>query len=240
MSSGNVEFLGDNVEILDYEAEGEAPTAEQFPAAGPGDESHPMPVVFTFDNLLANIATADPAELERAYNTGWTYLFGGYCRSGPLSSDFPLFVPPFSLPPEEKLLLLPYDEFLAYQALNEMWCNGLARKVADAEAREKAEREDAEQEEEREAARAAAARKQAEEREAAGLLLGGSRRRSGRLPGLLLRGSRRRSAEEREAARAAAARKQEEERATALAEREAYLQAARAKQVALRSRLEDL
>ncbi|CAB1104325.1 unnamed protein product [Ectocarpus sp. CCAP 1310/34] len=147
MSSGNVELLGDSVEILDYEAEGEAPTAEQFPAAGAGDESRPMPIVFTVDNLLANIATADSAELERAYNTG------------------------------------------------------------HAEAREKAEREDAEHEEEREAALAAAARKQEEEREAA---------------------------------RAAAARKQAEERTAALAEREAYLQAARAKQGALRSRLEDL
>ncbi|CAB1108500.1 unnamed protein product [Ectocarpus sp. CCAP 1310/34] len=43
MCSGNVELLGDNVEILDYEPEGEAPTAEQFPAAGAGDESPPNP-----------------------------------------------------------------------------------------------------------------------------------------------------------------------------------------------------
>ncbi|CAB1097529.1 unnamed protein product [Ectocarpus sp. CCAP 1310/34] len=206
MSSGNVEFLGDNVEILDYEAESEAPTAEQLPAAGAGDGSCPMPVVLTVDNLLANISTADPAELERAYNTGRISL-EDIVVAARLSSDFPLFLPPFSFPPEEKLLLLPHDKFMAYRALNEMWCNGLARKVAHAEAREKAEREDAEQEEEREAARAAAARKQAEEREAA---------------------------------RAAAARKQEEERAAALAEREAYLQAARAKQGALRSRLEEL
>ncbi|CAB1099626.1 unnamed protein product [Ectocarpus sp. CCAP 1310/34] len=221
MSSGKVELLGDNVEILDYEPEGEAPTAEQFPAAGAGDKSRPMPIVFTVDNLLANIATADPAELEPAYNTGRTSL-EDIVVAARLSSDFPLFVSPFSLPPEEKLLLLPHDEFMAYQALNEMWYNGLAKKVADAEAREKAEREDAEQKEEREAARAAAARKQAEEREAARAAAA------------------RKQAEERKPARAAAARKQEAERAAALAEREAYLQAARAKHGALRSRLEDL
>ncbi|CAB1099306.1 unnamed protein product [Ectocarpus sp. CCAP 1310/34] len=58
MSSGNVELLGDNVEILEYEPEGEAPTAEQFPAADAEDESPPMPMVFTVDNLLDNIATA--------------------------------------------------------------------------------------------------------------------------------------------------------------------------------------
>ncbi|CAB1114726.1 unnamed protein product [Ectocarpus sp. CCAP 1310/34] len=89
---------------------------------------------------------------------------------------------------------------MAYQRLNEMWCDGLAGKVAEAEAREQAKREDAERLAEREAVRAAAARKQEDEREAA---------------------------------LAAAARKYEEERAAVLGEREAYLQAARAKQGAL-------
>ncbi|CAB1097717.1 unnamed protein product [Ectocarpus sp. CCAP 1310/34] len=181
MSSGNVELLGDNVEILDYEPEGEVPTAEQFPAA-------------------------DPAELERAYNTGRVSL-EDIVEAAHLSSDSPLFVPPFSLPPEDRLILLPHDEFMAYQRLNEMWCDGLAGKIAEAEAREQAKREDAERLAEREAALAAAARKQEEEREAV---------------------------------LAAAARKQEEERAAVLTEREAYLQAARAKKGALRSRLEEL
>ncbi|CAB1119355.1 unnamed protein product [Ectocarpus sp. CCAP 1310/34] len=93
---------------------------------------------------------------------------------------------------------------------------------AEAEAREQAKREDAERLAEREAALAAAARKQEEEREA------------------VRAAAARKQAEEREAARAASARKQEEERAAARAEREAYLQAARAKQGALRSRLKEL
>ncbi|CAB1120647.1 unnamed protein product [Ectocarpus sp. CCAP 1310/34] len=206
MSSGNVELLGDNVEILDYEPEGEAPTAEQLPAAGAGDESPPMPTVFTVDNLLDNIATADPAELERAYNTGRVSL-EDIVEAAHLSSDSPLFVPLLSLPQDDKLILVPHDEFMTYQRLNETWCDGLAGKIAEAEAREQAKREDAERLAEREAALAAAARKQEEEREAV---------------------------------RASAARKREEERAAVLAEREAYLQAARAKQGALRSRLKEL
>ncbi|CAB1108906.1 unnamed protein product [Ectocarpus sp. CCAP 1310/34] len=219
MSSGNVELLGDNVEILDYEAEGEAPTAERFPAAGAGDESRPMPIVFTVDNLLANIATADPADLEEAYNAGRASLqdVAGAAR---LSSDSPLFVPPFSLPPEDKLILLPHNEFMAYQKLNEMWCNSLAGKIAEAEAREQAKREDAERVAEREAALAAAARKQ-EECEAA--LAAAARKQ-----------------EEERAAALTAARKQEEDRKAELAEREAYVQAAMAKQGALRSRLDHL
>ncbi|CAB1108853.1 unnamed protein product [Ectocarpus sp. CCAP 1310/34] len=221
MSSGNVELLGDNVEILDYEPEGEAPTAEQFPAAGAEDESPPMSMVFTVDDLLDNIATADPAELERAYNTGRVSL-EDIVEAAHLSSDSPLFVPPFSLPPEDRLILLPHDEFMAYQRLNEMWCDGLAGKIAEAEAREQAKREDAERLAEREAALAAAARKQEEEREA------------------VRAAAAKKQEEEREAALAAAARKQEEERAAVLAEREAYLQAARAKQGALRSRLKEL
>ncbi|CAB1109568.1 unnamed protein product [Ectocarpus sp. CCAP 1310/34] len=214
MSSGNVELLGDNVEILDYEPEGKAPTAEQFPAAGAEDESPPMSMVFTVDDLLDNIATADPAELEWAYNTGRVSL-EDIVDAAHLSSISPLFVPPFSLPPEDRLILLPHDEFLAYQRLNEMWCDGLAGKIAEAEAREQAKREDAERLAEREAALAAAARKQEEEREA------------------VRAAAARKQEEEREAALAAAARKQEEERAAVLAEREAYLQAARAKQGAL-------
>ncbi|CAB1120277.1 unnamed protein product [Ectocarpus sp. CCAP 1310/34] len=103
-----------------------------------------------------------------------------------------------------------------------MWCDSLAGKIAEAEAREQAKREDAERLEEREAALAAAARKQEEEREA------------------VRAAAARKQEEEREAALAAAARKQEEERAAVLAEREAYLQAARAKQGALRSRLKEL
>ncbi|CAB1113967.1 unnamed protein product [Ectocarpus sp. CCAP 1310/34] len=131
MSSGKVELLGDNVEILHYEPEGEAPTAEQFPAAGAEDESPPMTMVFTVDDLLDNIATADPAELERAYNTGRVSL--------------------------EDIVEA------AHLSLNEMWCDGLAGKIAEAEAREQAKREDAERLAEREAALAAAARKQEEE-----------------------------------------------------------------------------
>ncbi|CAB1106393.1 unnamed protein product [Ectocarpus sp. CCAP 1310/34] len=200
MSSGNVELLGDNVEILDYEPEGEAPTAEQFPAASAEDESPPMSMVFTVDDLLDNIATADPAELERAYNTGRVSL-EDIVEAAHLSSDSPLFVPPFSLPPEDRLILLPHDEFMAYQRLNEMWCDGLAGKIAEAEAREQAKREDAERLAEREAALAAAARKQEEEREA------------------VRAAAARKQEEEREAALAAAARKQEEERAAVLAER---------------------
>ncbi|CAB1114710.1 unnamed protein product [Ectocarpus sp. CCAP 1310/34] len=165
MSSGNVELLGDNVEILDYEPEGEAPTAEQFPAASAEDESPPMSMVFTVDDLLSNIATADPAELERAYNTGRVSL-EDIVEAARLSSDSPLFVPPFSLPPEDRLILLPHDELMAYQRLNEVWCDGLAGKIAEAEAREQAKREDAERLAEREAALAAAARKQEEERAA--------------------------------------------------------------------------
>ncbi|CAB1118595.1 unnamed protein product [Ectocarpus sp. CCAP 1310/34] len=102
MSSGKVELLGDNVEILDYEPEGEAPTAEQFPAAGAEDESPPMSMVFTVDDLLDNIATGDPAELERAYNTGRVSL-ENIVEAAHLSSDSPLFVAPFSLPPEDPL-----------------------------------------------------------------------------------------------------------------------------------------
>ncbi|CAB1116890.1 unnamed protein product [Ectocarpus sp. CCAP 1310/34] len=221
MSSSNVELLGDNVDFLDYEPEGKAPTAEQFPAASAEDESPPMSMVFTVDDLLDNIATADPAELERAYNTGRVSL-EDIVEAAHLSSDSPLFVPPFSLPPEDRLILLPHDEFKAYQRLNEMWCDGLAGKIAEAEAREQAKREDAERLAEREAALAAAARKQEEEREA------------------VRAAAARKQEEEREAALAAAARKQEEERAAVLAEREAYLQAARAKQGALRSRLKEL
>ncbi|CAB1115323.1 unnamed protein product [Ectocarpus sp. CCAP 1310/34] len=172
MSSGNVELLGDNVEILDYEPEGEAPTAEQFPAAGAGDESRPMPIVFTVNSLLANIATADPADLEEAYSPGRASL-----------------------------------EDIAG--------------AAQADAREHAKREDAERVAEREAALAAAARKQEEEREAA--LATAARKQ-----------------EEERAAALAAARKQEEDRKAELAEREAYVQAAMAKQGALRSRLDHL
>ncbi|CAB1109936.1 unnamed protein product [Ectocarpus sp. CCAP 1310/34] len=95
-----------------------------------------------------------------------------------LSSDSPLFVPPFSLPPEDRLFLLPHDEFMAYQRLNEMWCDGLAGKIAEAEAREQPKREDA--------GRLADGR-------LLWLLRRGSRRRSVRLFGLLRRGSRRRS-----------------------------------------------
>ncbi|CAB1104855.1 unnamed protein product [Ectocarpus sp. CCAP 1310/34] len=114
MSSGNVELVGDNVEILDYEPEGEAPTAEQFPAAGAVDESPPMFMVFTVDELLDNIATADPAELERAYNNGRVSL-EDIVEAAHLSSDSPLFVPPFSLPPEDRLIPLPHGEFMAYK-----------------------------------------------------------------------------------------------------------------------------
>ncbi|CAB1102911.1 unnamed protein product [Ectocarpus sp. CCAP 1310/34] len=111
---------------------------------------------------------------------------------------------------------------MEYQRLNEMWCDGLAGNIAEAEAREQAKREDAERLAEREAALAAAARKQEEEREA------------------VRAAAARKQEEEREAALAAAARKQEEKRAAVLAEREAYLQAARTKQGALRSRLKEL
>ncbi|CAB1119931.1 unnamed protein product [Ectocarpus sp. CCAP 1310/34] len=111
---------------------------------------------------------------------------------------------------------------MAYQRLNETWCDGLAGKIAEAEAREQAKREDAERLAEREAALAAAARKQEEERE------------------VDRAAAARKQEEEREAALAVAARKQQEERAAVLAEREAYLQAARAKQGALRSRLKEL
>ncbi|CAB1103609.1 unnamed protein product [Ectocarpus sp. CCAP 1310/34] len=242
-----------------------------FPAAGAGDESPPMPIVFTVNNLLANIATADPAELERAYNTGRASL-EDIVEAAHLSSDSPLSVPPFSLPPEDKLILLPHDEFMAYQRLNEMWCDGLAGKIAEAEAREQAKREDAErlaereaalaaaarkQEEEREAVRAAAARKQEEEREA--VRAAAARKQEEERAAALAESegaaaarkqeeereavraaAARKQEEEREAVRAAAARKQEEERAAALAESEGYLQAARAKQGALRSRLEEL
>ncbi|CAB1115947.1 unnamed protein product [Ectocarpus sp. CCAP 1310/34] len=55
---------------------------------------------------------------------------------------------------------------MAYQRLNEMWCDGLAGKIAAAEAREQAKHEDAERLAKREAALAAAARKQEEERAA--------------------------------------------------------------------------
>ncbi|CAB1118336.1 unnamed protein product [Ectocarpus sp. CCAP 1310/34] len=126
------------------------------------------------------------------------------------------------------------------------------RRNWNAEAREKAERDDAEQEEEREAAWAAAARKQAEDREAARAAAArkqaedreaartAAARKQAEKRGAARAAAARKQVEDREAARAAAARKQEEERAAALAEREAYLQAARAKQGALRSRLEDL
>ncbi|CAB1114399.1 unnamed protein product [Ectocarpus sp. CCAP 1310/34] len=110
MSSGNVELLGDNVEILDYEPEGEDPTAEQFPAASAEDESPPMSMVFTVDDLLDNIATADPAELERAHNTGRVSL-EDIVEAAHLSSDSPLFVPPFSLPPEDRLILAPRRDY---------------------------------------------------------------------------------------------------------------------------------
>ncbi|CAB1115660.1 unnamed protein product [Ectocarpus sp. CCAP 1310/34] len=87
-----------------------------------------------------------------------------------------------------------------------MWCNGLAGKVAEAEAaavaREQAKREDAEREAEHEAALAAAARKREEEREAA--LAAAARKQ-----------------EEERAAALAAARKQEEDRIAEQAEREA-------------------
>ncbi|CAB1102442.1 unnamed protein product [Ectocarpus sp. CCAP 1310/34] len=214
MSSGNVERLGDNVEILDYEPEGEAPTTEQFPTASAGSESPPVPIVVTVNSLLAIIATADPAELERAYNTGRAVL-EDIVEAAHLSSDSPPSAPPFSLPPEDKIILLPHDEFMAYQRLNEMWRSARREAALAAAARK--------QEEERKAVRAAAERKQEEEREA------------------VRPAAARKQAEEREAARAAAAAwKQEEERAAALAEREAYLEAARAKQGALRSRLEEL
>ncbi|CAB1121243.1 unnamed protein product [Ectocarpus sp. CCAP 1310/34] len=170
-----------------------------------------MPIVFTVDNLLDNIATADPAELERAYNTGRVSL-EDVVEAPHLSSDSPLFVPPFSLPPEDKLILLPHDEFMAYQRLDEMWCDGLAGKIAEAEARKQEEREDAERLAEREAALAAAARKQEEEREA------------------VEAAAARKQKEEREAALAASPRKQEEKSEAVLAERGAYLQATRAKQ----------
>ncbi|CAB1097928.1 unnamed protein product [Ectocarpus sp. CCAP 1310/34] len=91
MSSGKVELLGDNVEFLDYEPEGGAPPAGQFPAAGAEDESPPMSMVFIVDDLLDNIATADPAELERAYNTGRVCL-EDIVEAAHLST-----IPPFSL-----------------------------------------------------------------------------------------------------------------------------------------------
>ncbi|CAB1104417.1 unnamed protein product [Ectocarpus sp. CCAP 1310/34] len=79
------------------------------------------------------------------------------------------------------------------QRPDEMWCDGLAGKIAEAEAREQAKREDAERLAEREAALAAAARKQEESVRLFGLLRRGSRRRNVRLLWLLRRGSRRRS-----------------------------------------------
>ncbi|CAB1104974.1 unnamed protein product [Ectocarpus sp. CCAP 1310/34] len=99
MSSGNVELLGDNVEILHYEPEGEAPTAEQFPAAGAEDESPPMPMVFTVDNLRDNIATADPAELKRPYNTGCVSL-EDIVEAAHLSGDTAFLSRPLEMPAE--------------------------------------------------------------------------------------------------------------------------------------------
>ncbi|CAB1116001.1 unnamed protein product [Ectocarpus sp. CCAP 1310/34] len=229
-----------NVELLDYEPEGEDLTAQQFSEAGAGDERCPTPRAFTVDDLLDNIATADPADLEDADNAGRTSLedIAGAAR---LSSDSPLCVPPFSLPPEDKLILLPHIEFMAYQRLNEMWCNemwcnGLAGKIAEAEAREQAKREGAERVAEREAALAAAARKQEEESEAALAAAPGKQEEEREAA---LAGAARKQEEERAAA-LAAARKQEEDRNAELAEREAYVQAAMATQGALRSRPDHL
>ncbi|CAB1102663.1 unnamed protein product [Ectocarpus sp. CCAP 1310/34] len=99
-----------------------------------------MPMAFTVDDLLDNIATADPAELERAYNTGRVSL-KDMVEAAHLS------------------LNETWCDGLAGKIAE-----------SEAQAERLAEREASlarKQEEKRKAVRAAAARKQEEEREAA-------------------------------------------------------------------------
>ncbi|CAB1107135.1 unnamed protein product [Ectocarpus sp. CCAP 1310/34] len=150
MSSGNVELLGDNVEILDYEPEGEAPTAEQFPAAGAGDESPPMPMV----------SGGTGAGLQHR-----TCLSGGYCRSGPSVVRFPPFRSSFLALAGRQINPLAPRRVCGVPKVERDVVRRSCR-IAEAEAREQAKREDAERLAERETALAAAARKQEEERAA--------------------------------------------------------------------------